>query len=125
MTVASVAIDLGSATGIIGLAALIAAGFFAYRYRATLDAAQAAAKAWKDERDAEASRRERLEERLEEAKRQISELEGRVDELSRRPDLTVLERLMSSHETRAQERSEQIVAVLHEIAESLRTRGPS
>lgn len=121
MTLAAT-LSTGDVTGVLGLVALTAAGFFAYRYRATLDAAQAAAKAWKDERDAEASRRERLAERLEEAKRQISELEGRVDELSRRPDLTVLERLMSGHEARAQERSEQIVAVLGEIAQNLRTQ---
>lgn len=117
------ALDADTMTGLAGLVAIVAAGFYALRYRATLEAAQAAAKAWQAERDAEAAHRERLAKQLETARSKIAELEGRVDELSRRPDLTVLQRLMERHEDRAQERSVQIVAVLHEIAESLRQRG--
>lgn len=109
-----------SAIGITGLVAIVAAGFYALRYKATLEAAQASARAWQGERDAEAAHRGRLEAQLEAAKARISELEGRVDELSRRPDLTVIQTLMEKHEDRAQARSERSIEVMMEIAGAVR-----
>lgn len=109
-----------SAIGITGLVAIVAAGFYALRYKATLEAAQASARAWQGERDAEAAHRGRLEAQLDSAKERISELEGRVDELSRRPDLTVIQTLMEKHEDRAQIRAEKTLEVLSEIAGAVR-----
>lgn len=129
MTVAALTLD--TALGIGGLLAIVVSAVYAFRFRATLAASEANAKAWQGERDAEAAHRKRLETRVENAKLQIAELEGRVEELSRRPDLTVIQRLMENHEERAQERAdraqereERMVAVLQEIAAGLRATSP-
>lgn len=120
----STALTADTLVGAAGLIAVVVAAVYAFRYRTTLEAAQASAKAWQGERDAEAAHRARIEAELDQARREISELQGRLDELSRRPDLTILQALMERHETRAQERSERIVEVLHEIAASLHERTP-
>lgn len=117
MTVASLTLD--TALGLGGLVAIVVAAVYAFRFRATLAAAEANAKAWQGERDAEAAHRKRLETRVENAKLQIAELEGRVEELSRRPDLSVIQRLMENHEDRAQERQERMLQAMHEIATSI------
>jgi TolA-binding protein len=115
----TLAVVLDELIGIGGLVAFAGAAFYAARFRATLDTTRAAAEAWQKERDAEVQHRKRVETQLVHATAQIKTLEGRIEELSRRPDITVLERLMAEHEQTAERRSEQIVVALGAITDRL------
>lgn len=70
------------------------------RYTSALVAAQAAADAWREERNAEIERRKRIEQELDHARGKISALEARVDELEKRPDLRSLELLVEARTDR-------------------------
>ena len=98
---------LSSVLDWIAVAVLLAGVFVVARYRAALSAADVAARAWRDERDAALSARDRLAEELVNAKADVAALKLR-------PDLDSVTELLRNHEANADRRADRIVAAIHE-----------
>lgn len=98
---------LSSVLDWIAIAVLLAGVFVVARYRAALSAADVAARAWHDERDAALSARDRLAEELVNAKADVAALKLR-------PDLDSVTELLRNHEANADRRADRIVAAIHE-----------
>jgi hypothetical protein len=77
------AVTIGDAVNFVAMAVIIAGVFVVARYKAALEASQAAAGAWKEERDATVSHLERVE-------RDNTDLRATKAALEQRPDLTHL-----------------------------------
>jgi hypothetical protein len=107
----------------VTLVSVAVAAFYAFRFAGAMKASADAAEAWKRERDAEVSRRERIEVDLDRAYEKIKVLDARVAELEARPDLRALELLMTRHEERALARHEHLIETLTTIASSLNGDG--
>lgn len=105
--------------GSIFVIGLVIAAIYGLRDKESRKAAENAAGAWKEERDAAIARADRLNEELAEAKARITVLEGKVEELAGRPDMTSHEKALEAHERRAEKRTERIIGVLDQIAERL------
>lgn len=104
---------------VIAVVAVIASVWRRERYTTSLNAATSAAEAWREERDAELSRRERIAQELATAKEHIKTLEVRVAELERRPDLTQLHHTIELHEERAMARTERVLAALEMMTKAI------
>lgn len=119
MTVTEIAQIAGVVFGAVFVIGLVIAAIYGLRDKESRRAAENAADAWKEERDAAIARADRLKDELAEAKARITVLEGKVEELAGRPDMTSHEKALEAHERRAEKRTERIIGVLDQIAERL------
>src|SRR6266540_3742285 len=71
--------DLNIVLNAVALAAIIVAALFAFRYRSTLEALRVSGDAWREERDAEKAKAERLDMANHALEIEIAELRGKTD----------------------------------------------
>lgn len=107
---------------ILGLAAIAGSVFTYNRQKVALTSSEAAAKAWRDERDAALSRVEREVERGKQAETGRLEAVAKATALEARPDLTSLEgaishliEVTSGHETMAEARTVRVVKAIESL----------
>lgn len=85
---------------LLAVTILVAGVFVVMRYRAALAATEATARAWREERDAERSKLERLTEEGTLKEATILKLTTQVEELQARPDMTdLLREVVSGRES--------------------------
>lgn len=97
--------NVSSALNIVAMAVLLAGVFAVARYRAALSAADASAKAWRDERDAAVSRADRHAEDLVKATAENAALRSR-------PDLIELTDLVRGQGQKLDSMADRIVAAI-------------
>jgi hypothetical protein len=114
--------DLSVILDIAALAAIFGSLLVYSRTKAALVAAEAAGRAWHEERDAEHAHSERLVLALKQSEDAKVVLIAQVAALEARPDLTRLEGLvaestqaMKTHELKAGERTERLIAAVQAI----------
>lgn len=93
--------------GVIAILAGFVAAIYSAKLRASLQAQESAADAWKEERDAALAARERIEAQLRECEASRSELSGRTD-------LTELRAQMSAQHA-------ELIGALADVAKAFRT----
>ena len=110
-----VEISTGTVLQLVLITIALASVFAVSRYRAALEAQKATAEAWREERDAERSKADRLELIGAEARAKMAALEARPDmtEVVRALDKVVHH--LEQHETSALDRFERVVSVLDVI----------
>jgi hypothetical protein len=85
--------DLNTWLNATALVAIIVGAFIGLRYRGTVDAIKGSAAAWKEERDAERARADRLERECRSLSERLAVAEARTDQT---PVLEKIERLVTS-----------------------------
>lgn len=115
IVLAAIGGNIAAAVGLVTLAGLVVAAVFAFRHRDTLKAAQDSASAWKEERDAEKSKADRLDHEYHDCLERHHTLEVENAALKERTDLRPLLVMQQELHTATLDAFKEIVAELHRL----------
>jgi hypothetical protein len=111
--------DFSAILDAVSLATILAGVFVVTRYREALKAKDAAGAAWREERDAEMAKADRLEGLLSATRETLAETQARVAVLEARPNLDAMHKAIIEHDTKSTQWTSDITHAIRELTDAI------